>query len=80
MDWEGILCIGIPDAVASTRIPEQRTLSSSDGTPVKLDGPAGLWGRAKFAVTDWDGDGRDDLIIAAEDGGVYRFLREELAQ
>ena len=150
MNWDGVLSIGVPDGVGSTRIAEQRALRYRDGTPVKLDGPAGLWGRAKFAVTDWDGDGvwdvlfgtnrsdhrffskecehreampfllrnagtagapvleppvpiklgdvylafgvhiaavwptdmdgdgRDDLIIGAEDGRVYRFLRDEL--
>ncbi len=151
LNWDGILSIGIPDAVGSARIAKSRTLSYRDGGPVKLDGPAGLWGRTKFAVTDWDGDGlwdvlfgtnradqrffskecahreampfllrnvgstaspvfeppvpiklegqylafgvhvaavwptdmngdgRDDLIVGAEDGRIYRFLRDELS-
>jgi len=29
--------------------------------------------------TDMNGDGRDDLTIGAEDGRVYRFLRDELS-
>ncbi len=150
LNWDGVLCIGVPERVGSTRLTEQRVLRYTDGRPVKLDGPAGLWGRAKFAVTDWDrdgvwdvvfgtnradqrffckacadspatpfllrnagtasapafepaapitlrgrplefgvhiaavwptdmnGDGRDDLLVGAEDGRVYRFFREEL--
>jgi hypothetical protein len=150
MDWDGVLCLGIPERKGSTEIVEQRQFLYDDGKPVKLDGPAGLWGRAKFALTDWDGDGiwdvvfgtnrsdhqffseectrrestpfllrntgtnqrpvfarpvpiklgdeylgfgvhnaavwptdmdgdsRDDLIIGAEDGRIYRFLRQEL--
>ena len=45
---------------------------------MKLDGPAGLWGRAKFAVTDWDGDGRWDMLFGTNRAD-HRFFSKECA-
>jgi len=78
LNWDGILSIAIPDAVGSTHIAEQRALSYRNGTPVKLDGPVGLWGRAKFAVTDWDGDGRWDVLFGTNRAD-HRFFSKECA-
>ncbi|MBT3377932.1 MAG: hypothetical protein HN742_27930 [Lentisphaerae bacterium] len=63
MNWDGILSLGIPDRVGTTELAEIRPLQFTDGNPVKLDGPGGLWGRAKFATTDWDADGVWDVIF-----------------
>ena len=50
--------------------------------PIKLGDRYLAFGLHIAAVwpTDMNGDGRDDLIIDAEDGRVYRFLRDELTQ
>ena len=63
LDWNGILTAGVPSHTGDTTIASSLPLTFEDGTPIKLDGPAGLWGRAKFAITDWDHDGDWDVLF-----------------
>jgi len=76
LNWDGILSIGVPETIGSTRIVEQRVLTYQDGSPVRLDGPGGLWGRAKFAVTDWDGDGVWDVLFGTNRSDQHFFSKE----
>jgi hypothetical protein len=79
MDWDGVLCLGIPKAKGGTELVEQRQFQYEDGKPVKLDGPAGLWGRAKFAIMDWDSDGIWDVVFGTN-GSDQKFFSEECAR
>ncbi len=79
LDWDGVLSIGIPDRIGGAEIAEQRPLAYEDGQPMKLDGPTGLWGRAKFAVADWDGDGVWDVLFGTNRSD-QRFFSEECAR
>jgi hypothetical protein len=79
MDWDGVLCLGIPERTGSMEIVEQRRLLYEDGEAVDLDGPAGLWGRAKFAITDWDGDGDWDVVFGTNRSD-QKFFCQELAR
>jgi hypothetical protein len=40
-------------------------------------GTAGKSGRRKIAVADWDGDGKPDLLLGAEDGFFYHLPHDE---
>ena len=79
MNWDGVLCLGIPAEIGSAEITEQRPLAYADGAAVKLDGPCGLWGRAKFAVADWDGDGTWDVIFGTNRSD-QKFFCDEFAR
>lgn len=40
----------------------------SNGTPIDPGGQNGMEGRAKFCLTDWDRDGKQDLLIGLKGG------------
>lgn len=64
MDWEGDLALGTPTAAGGTEFAHIAKLAGPDGKLLKLGTPwGGQWGRAKFAITDWDGDGRWDVLF-----------------
>jgi hypothetical protein len=65
-------------------LPGKRIFLDEEGEPLRLNpNRAGKSGRRKFAMTDWDGDGKLDVLInsrnidfmrnVAEDGGGYMF-------
>lgn len=55
-------------------LPPQRVLCDDKGNPLRLTiGMAGRSGRRKICVTDWDGDGRMDLLLNAANA---RFLKQ----
>jgi hypothetical protein len=70
--------------VAGLLPPAVRAFLDEEGRPLRLNaGAAGKSGRRKLCITDWDGDGRFDLLVnsrnadwlrqvAADDGG-WRF-------
>ncbi len=79
-DWTGT---GRPDLVVGTvlgevwLIPnESRSKEPAFGTPRRLEAdgkPIKVSGEAAPAVADWDGDGKPDLIVGADDGSVIWY-------
>lgn len=73
-------------------LPGQRVFTDEQGKPLQLNaGRAGKSGRRKLSATDWDGDGRLDLLLNSENvtwlrqiepkDGLFRFEdRGQLAQ
>ena len=57
-------------AVAAQDLHRPRLLQAA-GKPMVL---AGTWSAAPIVV-DWDGDGREDLIVGDTTGGRLRFYR-----
>ncbi|MBN2449943.1 MAG: VCBS repeat-containing protein [Lentisphaeria bacterium] len=78
LDWNGILSLGQPDKVGSAEIAVSVPLRYADGQTVRLDGPTGLWGRAKLAVTDWDNDGVWDILFGTN-RSCQRFFCPDFA-
>ncbi|WP_277202488.1 FG-GAP-like repeat-containing protein [Victivallis vadensis] len=62
LDFNGYLSVAIPAEKGSAKIAEIVRLTDGSGKPLSVSGVNQLWGRAKFAVTDWDGDGRWDIL------------------
>jgi hypothetical protein len=59
-------------------LPGKRIFVDETGQPLKLiRGPAGGSGRRKLEVTDWDGDGRLDILFNGENADFYRNLGEQ---
>jgi hypothetical protein len=65
----------------------KRIFKDEDGQPLRLnERDAGGSGRRKFVLTDWDGDGKRDLLVnsvntdfmrnIAEEDGAYQFKNE----
>ncbi|HUW59570.1 MAG TPA: VCBS repeat-containing protein [Candidatus Bathyarchaeia archaeon] len=54
-------------------LPPSRIFHTDNGEPLRLNqGRAGKSGRRKLAFTDWDGDGRLDLIANGENAEFWR--------
>jgi len=54
-------------------LPPSRIFRNENGEPLRLnDGRAGKSGRRKLTFTDWDGDGRLDLIANGENADFWR--------
>jgi hypothetical protein len=65
-------------------LPPRRVFVSEDGAPMGFTGWAGNGkgrggntGRRKFCFTDWDGDGRLDIIANSTSLAFYRQVRSE---
>ncbi|MFM9148223.1 MAG: FG-GAP repeat domain-containing protein, partial [Verrucomicrobiota bacterium] len=57
-------------------LPPRRAFTDAKGGPLQLSkGPAGKSGRRKLCVTDWDGDGRMDVLLNSSSAN---FLRQVL--
>ncbi len=52
-------------------------LDASEGVLRLNDGIGGQSGRRKICFTDWDGDGRTDLIVDSQNAAWFRNVREE---
>lgn len=57
--------------------PKKGALNASEGALRLNDGIAGKSGRRKICFTDWDGDGRQDLIVDSRNACWFRNVREE---
>lgn len=68
MNIDGDLAFAIPEAVGSTRIEKTIALKYDNGNPIRISAPCGMWGRTKFAVCDWDLDGRWDVLFGTNKG------------
>jgi hypothetical protein len=56
-------------------LPPQRVFADVEGQPLRFNSRrAGASGRRKIAVTDWDGDGRLDLLLNSSSADLYRGL------
>lgn len=59
-------------------LPPVRAFAGADGQPLKLaGGPRGKSGRRKLVATDWDGDGRMDLLINSANASFLRNKGEK---
>lgn len=89
LDLEGYLAFyeRSKDDEALSLLPPERIFLSEDGKPLRLnDRDAGKSGRRKWAFTDWDNDGRLDILInstnitflrnVGSDGKTYVFRSE----
>ncbi len=60
-----------------TLLPGQRLVLDENGKPLQLNPKrAGGSGRRKIEVTDWDGDGRMDLLLNSKNADWYRNIGE----
>ena len=58
--------------------PPVRAFVDADGKPLKLSGGVrGKSGRRKLAATDWDGDGRMDLLINSSNANFLQNMGEK---
>ncbi len=58
--------------------PGQRIFTDADGQPLRLSaGIAGRSGRRKFCFTDWDGDGRLDLLLNSRSVNLWRNVSSD---
>jgi hypothetical protein len=58
--------------------PGRRALCDSMGAPIRVNaGAGGRSGRRKLCVTDWDGDGRLDLLLNGKNAEFWRGLGQQ---
>ena len=58
-------------------LPPRRCLCDADGRPLRLNaGVAGKSGRRKLCVTDWDGDGKLDVLVNSANARLLRQVGE----
>jgi hypothetical protein len=56
-------------------LPPERVIFDERGGPFRLtEGAAGASGRRKLCLADWDGDGRLDLFVNAENAQLFKGL------
>lgn len=73
MDWNGDIALGAPSVAGGTEFASVTKVTDPAGKPIQLGTPwGGRWGRGKFAVTDWDGDGKWDVLF-----GTARTVQNE---
>ncbi|MDO4573695.1 MAG: VCBS repeat-containing protein [Planctomycetia bacterium] len=67
------------DADGSLKLKSpQRVFYRENGEPMRLNsGKAGGSGRRKICITDWDGDGKFDLLVNSQNADFYRQTRAE---
>ena len=67
LDQEGYL------TCQNRRNPKSRIFVDEDNQPIRLNPrTAGRSGRIKLDIVDWDGDGRDDILVNSENALWYR--------
>ena len=74
MNLDGDLAIGIPEKTGSTEIKKSILLKYNNGKSIRISAVCGMWGRTKFAICDWDMDGRWDIIFGTNKG-TQRVLK-----
>ncbi len=73
VDFDGDAAIGVADGASDTDLTSIKKLRYADGAPLRVCGPVGLWGRMALTATDWDGDGKWDMI-GGTNSAVQRFI------
>lgn len=59
-------------------LPPRRAFVGEDGKPLRLNpSTAGKSGRRKLCVTDWDGDGKFDLLLNSSNADLYRQVEQK---
>lgn len=59
-------------------LPPRRAFVSEGGTPLRLNpNPAGKSGRRKLCVTDWNGDGKFDLLLNSANADLLQQVGEK---
>ncbi len=59
-------------------LPPERVFADAEGRPLRFnDRSAGGSGRRKIAVSDWDGDGKFDLLLNSSSADLYRGLGKQ---
>ena len=76
IDWEGDLAVAIPSEIGGVEMESSVKLKHKNGKTIPMCGPVGAWGRTKFSLTDWDGDGKWDLIFSTNRVG-YKFITDK---
>lgn len=77
LDGDGELAVLVPKEKGSHIMQKSIKLTNTDGMTMRLCGPHdGLWGRTKFTVADWDGDGVWDIVFGAQ-GTISRHFTAE---
>ncbi len=79
LDGEGYLSVYARRKKGATLrlMPPARRFVDTGGAPVRLNSrSAGRSGRYKIAATDWDGDGRTDILVNSENATLYRNTGE----
>ncbi len=75
LDTEGYLCLyqrGLRDD-KRVLLPPRRAFVDKQGQPLQLNTrTAGASGRRKLCVTDWDGDGKFDLLLNSSNADLWR--------
>lgn len=77
LDHEGYLSLFRREKRGDTLrlLPPERVFTDSTGNLLKLSGGVrGRSGRRKLVATDWDGDGRKDLLINSSNASLLRNL------
>ncbi len=80
LDPEGFLALFRRERVGNSLVllPPVRAFLGPDGQPLKLSGgPRGKSGRRKLVATDWDGDGRMDILINSSNASFLRNTGEK---
>lgn len=72
LDFNGDLAAAIPSGKGSTDFSEIIKFRDKSGNSIRLCGLRGHWGRAKLAVSDWNKDGKWDILW----GTNYNVYRE----
>jgi len=66
-------CAAPKSGTAASKLPEKTPITMMPGEPLRLNsGIAGKSGRRKLCATDWDGDGRVDLLLNSANANVLR--------
>ncbi len=68
------LACAVPAKDNRLEIEKIAELKDENGLPIVLSGPAGLSGRIKLSVADWDGDGKWDILFGCQQA-LQRFFR-----
>lgn len=68
------LACAVPAKDNRVEIEKIAELKDENGLPIVLSGPAGLSGRIKLSVADWDGDGTWDILFGCQQA-LQRFFR-----
>ena len=75
LDYEGYLCLFPRSPDGASVLRPKRIFLDDEGKPIRLNNRrAGGSGRRKLAVTDWDRDGKVDILVNSENANWLRQI------